>query len=158
VELYLDYRQRIHDLCCRLVHPDAAEDLAQDAFLRAWKYRASFDGRSRPTTWLYSIARNVCRDALRREIRDREMVWQAGVEMVTQQAAHSSAVDDLRLAVATLPHDMREVLVLVKFHGLSYREAAQVCDCSEAAARQRLHRALRRLQAAFRSGGEDDAV
>jgi RNA polymerase sigma-70 factor (ECF subfamily) len=156
VDLYLHYRKRIHDLCCRLVRPDAAEDLAQEAFLRAWKYRASFDGRSQPTTWLYSIARNVCRDAVRREIRDRDMIWQAGMAMANQPAAPSPVVDDLRLAVAALPRDMREVLVLVKFHGLSYREAAQVCDCTEVAARQRLHRAMRRLEAALRPEGEHD--
>jgi RNA polymerase sigma-70 factor (ECF subfamily) len=158
VELYLNNRQRIHDLCARLVHPDAAEDLAQEAFLRAWKYRSTFDGRSSPTTWLYSIARNVCHDAVRRTIRDREMVWHASTELLTQQATSLTLVDDLRLAVGDLPSEMREILVLVKFHGLSYREAAKVCDCSEVAARQRLHRALRRLQAVLRPEGEHDAL
>jgi RNA polymerase sigma-70 factor (ECF subfamily) len=127
-------------------------------FLRAWKYRATFDGRSRPTTWLYSIARNVCHDAVRREIRDRDLAWHASDEMVTQQTSSSPLIEDLRLAVAELPRDLREILVLVKFHGLSYREAAQVCDCSEVAARQRLHRAVRRLQAALLPEGEHDAM
>lgn len=149
--LFRRHRDDVFALCCRLVDDDAAADLLQETFLRVWRHHRTFAGRSRFSTWLYTIARNTCMDHLRSSSRRRALQELQVADSLSREeslARHERGerAQTVRAAVATLPPDAREAVVLIRFHGLSYREAAQVCGASEGAIKQRVHRALRRLR------------
>jgi RNA polymerase sigma-70 factor (ECF subfamily) len=127
--------------------PHAAADATQETFLRVLRYGSSFGGRSSFRTWLLQVARNVCLDHIDERRRRRE-----GDDAIPPvEAAGPEAIADPRLrlvraAVDALPPTRRDVLVLRRFHGLSYAEIGELCGISEGAARVRAHRALTQLR------------
>lgn len=134
----------VRALCLRLVQqPTLADDLAQETFLRALRYAHSFRGDARFSTWVYRIARNVCYDHM--NAADPPLRLDDVAEPHTDGAPHHARLE-LERALALLPTDMREALVLVRLHGLPYTEVAVVLGCSPGAARTRVCRALRRLR------------
>lgn len=143
--LFRRHYARIHTLCARLTcDAFAADDLAQDTFVRVLRLGGSFRGRAHFSTWLYRIARNVCMDYVQR-------VRRVAVTEARSLEAQASAQEDPRLrtlehALALLPADRREVIVLSRFHDLPYGDLAEVLGCSAGAARVRVHRALTELK------------
>lgn len=143
--LFRRHCARVHALCARITcDPFAADDLVQDTFIRVLRLGKTFRGGARFSTWLYRIARNVCFDHLKRVRR---------ITTVDAQVFESSsAVENdgrhrlLERALAALPPDRREVIVLSRFHDLPYEELAEVLNCSAGAARVRVHRALLELK------------
>lgn len=129
---------------------DEAEDVVQDAFLRAWRGIGRFEGRSLFFTWLYRIGINEAkRRAERRpaagsvgsiedEPIDDAPDWSEAPE---PRAEHGELRRVLEAAVRALPPDYRAPLVLRDVEGLSTREAAELMELSEAALKSRLHRA-----------------
>jgi RNA polymerase sigma-70 factor, ECF subfamily len=74
-DLAARYRRQLHVHCYRMLGSfDEAEDLLQDVWLRAWRGRASFEGRSSSRVWLYRIATNACLDRLRHRARQPEVL------------------------------------------------------------------------------------
>ena len=151
--LFDRYHARIHALCSRLTRQsDAADDLAQETFLRVLRYRDSYRGESKFSTWLYRLACNLCHDHFARGQRDRAT---GGLHLV-ENAADTRAVERderhelLEHAMARLPMDRREVLVLTRYHDLAYDDVARVLECTPAAARVRAHRALNELREIYR--------
>lgn len=158
------HRRELCAHCRRLVgNVDAAEDLVQETFVRAWRARAAFEGRSTLRTWLYRIATNACLDALR---RDRHLALpvdatdMAGDRTPGRSPSPHPGPDDagasepeaavvaretlelaLLAAVRHLPPRQRTVLVLRDGLGWSAREAAQAAGTSVAAANSALQRA-----------------
>ena len=129
-----------------------AEDVAQEALLRAWRSRDSFDGRADPRTWIFTIARNHWRDRLRRK-RSRPQVRPMTEAMELPgpgptphaAAARSELNEALRLAVAALPAEQREALALREGEGLKFRQVAAVLEISVATAKSRVRYALLKL-------------
>jgi len=150
--LFERHREHVFALCWRLAGASVAEDLLQETFLRVWLYRASVTGRAKFSTWLYAVARNVCRDYLRRCARERSLGEEARVDALVAATPHPRGRAEGRLAirelVAMLGPDAREALILSRFHGLSYREIGEICGCTEGAVKVRIHRALERLRTA----------
>lgn len=127
--------------------PHAAADAVQDTFLRVLRYGDSFSGRSSFRTWILRVARNACLDAVDARRRDRE----AKAELPPPDPSPPPEEPDprvarLREALDALPETRREVLVLRRFHDLSYAEIGEHCGISEGAARVRAHRALKQLR------------
>lgn len=128
-----------------------SEDLVQEVFFRMLKYRHTYRDDSQFTTWMYHIARNVQADWFRKrrlEVRVGEEEWtrlpgreNAGVALESRQEAAL-----VREALARLPEDKREVLVLSRFQGLQYDQIADLLDCEVGAVKVRVHRALRALR------------
>jgi RNA polymerase sigma-70 factor (ECF subfamily) len=123
-----------------------ADDLAQETFLRALPDLARFQARSSARTWLLSIARRVVADHIR-SIKVRPRVdgrddWQAVAER-TQPEAGSGLADTVALndVVSSLDPDRGAAFVLTQALGLSYAEAAEVCDCPVGTIRSRVARA-----------------
>ncbi|MFI1866843.1 RNA polymerase sigma factor [Streptomyces jumonjinensis] len=127
-----------------------ADEVVSETFVIAWRRRAELPRT--PLPWLLGVARNVLRDTVRAEVRRESLAAEFGEW--TERSAQGSAgdiADDvtdrnaLLRALATLPEDDREVLILAAWHGLAPAEAAKVVGCSATAMRVRLHRARRRL-------------
>ncbi|RSM74782.1 RNA polymerase subunit sigma [Kibdelosporangium aridum] len=127
-----------------LADPKLADDLAQETYLRALGSLARFEGRSSARTWLLSIARRVVVDQIRAaQVRPRHADvsdWQAAAERVQQAAGFEESVV-LEELIRSLDTERREAFVLTQTLGLSYADAAEVCDCPVGTIRSRVARA-----------------
>jgi RNA polymerase sigma-70 factor (ECF subfamily) len=133
-------------LCAHLGSPGTADDLTQETYARAFGSLHRFLGRSSARTWLLSIARRVCADAVRSAQRERRLPAES---RVVADPAGSVA---MRALVAALEPERREAFVLTQVVGLSYAEAADVCSCPVGTIRSRVARARADLVAAL--GGQ----
>lgn len=128
----------------------AAEDAAQEAFVRLWEHRERWEaGTARGL--LFRIARNVLRDRQRRaEVRRRREgeVRAHGSRPRTpaEELQEAEVAERVREALAALPGRRREVFELVRFHGLTYAETADVLEISEQTVANQVSRALRELR------------
>ncbi len=126
-----------------------AEDAAQEAFIRAWKHLPNYRPRSPFRNWLYRIATNAARDALRRE---RETVDVDDLPLVAPNVGPEEAMEKaergerVRQAVLALPTASRTVLVLREYEGLSYREIADTLSIPIGTVMSRLNYARKRLR------------
>ena len=125
--------------------PTLAEDITQDAFVRAFRFLKRYRGDSRFTTWLFSIARNCMHDEFRRAGRRLRLNETVGSHEVLDVSADSGAGIEVREALATLPHELLESVVIIDMFGFSYREAAQLTGTPEGTLKSRTHRARERL-------------
>ena len=133
--------------CAHLTRPDEAEDLAQEALLRIVTYLPRWE-RGPVMTWVLGVARNVCREHLRKSLGRRT---DPVAEPRTGPApdAHS-AVETVQM-MAKLPYDQREAIVLTQLIGLPYAEAAAVVGCPVGTIRSRVARGRDGLAAALTS-------
>jgi RNA polymerase sigma-70 factor (ECF subfamily) len=134
-------------LCAHLVDPVSADDLTQETYLRAVTAIGRFRGDSSAKTWLLTIARRVCADAVRRRTRRRRALLRRGPEpdAVAPPAGHV----ELQVVMAALAPDRRAAFTLTQVLGLSYEEAAQVVGCPVGTIRSRVARARADLVAAL---------
>ena len=123
-------------LCANLGTHGAADDLTQETYARAFASLHRFAGRSSARTWLLSIARRVCADAVRAAVRARGLP----ADRIALAADPADAVT-LRALLESLDDDRREAFVLTQMVGLSYAEAADVCGCPVGTIRSRVARA-----------------
>lgn len=134
-------------LCSNLGNRSDADDLTQETFARAFAALHRFAGRSSARTWLLSIARRVCADAVRSETRLRAV--HADRRDPVADPAESVTV---RALLDCLDHERREAFVLTQLVGLSYAEAADVCGCPVGTIRSRVARARADLVDGFGEG------
>lgn len=125
-------------LCSQLVSREQADDVTQEVYLRAYRALPSFRGDSSARTWLLSIARRTCADAIRDLRRRRRLATR--IERPDAEADHARAVS-VEALVAGLDADRRQAFVLTQILGLSYAEAAEVCECPVGTIRSRVARA-----------------
>ena len=130
--------------------PAEAEEVTQEAFLRAWRSIGRFEGRSQFFTWLYRIGINEAkRRAERRPAAGKVVSLEEGQveeaadlnESPQARSEHRELRDRLEQAIRSLPLDYRAPLVLRDVEGLSTAEAAAIMELGEAAFKSRLHRA-----------------
>ena len=148
--LFRRHYATVHALCARLTSSgEAADDLAQETFLRILRHRTTFRGDALFTTWMYSIARNVCINHMQSVKRSRLTATQ-WLEARALGSASGEGPGDrhslLAEALERLPSDKREVLVLCRYHDLPFDEVGKILGCSAGAARVRAHRALSALR------------
>jgi len=132
----------------------ASEDLVQDVFLRILKSRATYQPGTQFRTWMYQVARSAHVDRFRS--RPREVQTDVdGIRIASPSASPGSDLERdqeatlLRKALAALPDDKREVLVLSRFQGLKYQEIGELLGCEEGAVKVRVFRAVRALRDAY---------
>ena len=148
-KLYRRHRDRIYGLLWRLAGGDAAlaEDLLQEAFVRAWQKLESFRGESRFGTWLHRLSANVALTDRRTRVRrvERESPLEGAVERTLAGAADVRAPQqmDLERAIATLPERARTVLVLYDIEGYTHAEIAELTGMAVGSSKAQLHRARR---------------
>jgi RNA polymerase sigma-70 factor (ECF subfamily) len=133
----------------------AADDLAQDALSRAWAARASFEPGSQMRAWLFVIVRNVFYSDRRKAWRSVALDQDAAERTLKTEGGQREALelDDVRRALTMLPEDQRDALILVTAGGLSYEEAAAVCDCAVGTIKSRVNRARKALLEIIDHGG-----
>lgn len=126
-----------------------AEDLVQETFIRLYRYRHRYRPVARLTTFLYTLARHVWIDHVRRRGRVGRLLKEWAVVQPTedaQSAGRAARRMDAERAVRGLPDAMREVVVLVFYQGLSYPEVAEVLDIPVGTVKSRMFHALRQLR------------
>lgn len=127
--------------------PTAADDLAQDAMVKAWDARASFEIGTNMKAWTFMILRNQFYSEKRRSWRQTQLDQEAAERtlVATDDPASPVALDELRMGLAMLPPEQREALVLVGAGGFAYEEAATICGCAVGTVKSRVSRARRAL-------------
>src|SRR5215213_11433881 len=133
-------------LCAALGDRATADDLTQETYLRAFGSLHRFENRSSVRTWLLSIARRVCADAIRSRRRRRLSLVRDDADLETllqRDGAHDAVAEGATVAdlLARLDPDRREAFVLTQLMGLPYAEAAEVAGCPVGTIRSRVARA-----------------
>ena len=134
--------------------PTAADDLAQDAMLKAWDARESFEMGTNMKAWTFMILRNQFYSEKRRSWRQSQLDQEAAERtlVAVDDPEAPVALDELRLGLGMLPPEQREALILVGAGGFAYEEAAAICDCAVGTVKSRVSRARRALQGILESG------
>ena len=126
---------------------DRADDLVQEALVRAWANLASFKTETNMSAWLFTILLNVSRTEYRkrrREVEDVDGSYAASLVSLPNQMTYLE-MDEFRKALDLLPVSQRESLILVGASGFSQEEAAQICGCAVGTIKSRVNRARNRL-------------
>ncbi len=124
-----------------------ADDLVQDTLLKAWGHADSFTAGTNIRAWLFTILRNTYYSLYRkrgREVQDTDGIYS---NKVAVSGGQESAIDlaDFRIALAKLPEEQREVLIMVGATGLSYEETAVICGVAVGTIKSRVNRARIKL-------------
>ena len=151
-KLYRSNRNRIYALLWRICGGDAAlaEDLLQEAFIRAWQKLDSFRGESRFGTWLHRLSANVALSD--RRIRLRRIGREVAMDEVTERTAigdRDVVADkrmDLEKAIAGLPERARSVLILYDIEGYRHAEIAEITGMAVGSSKAQLHRARKLIR------------
>ena len=137
-------------LCAHLVDPAAADDLAQDTYLRAIPALRGFRGDASVRTWLLAIARRACAAEISARSRDRQLAARLAATPPGALAPPTPGPGgqvEAGLLLAALEPDRRAAFVLTQMLGCSYAEAAAVCGCPVGTIRSRVARAREDLDA-----------
>lgn len=124
-----------------------ADDLVQDTLIKAWTHADRYQPGSNLRAWLFTILRNTYYTQLtrrRREVRDESGAYASTLKSPATQD-WTVTVHSLQAALAQLPPEHREALILVGAAGLSYEEAALICGCALGTLKSRVNRARARL-------------
>jgi len=126
---------------------DRADDLVQETLLRALVNIDSFEPGTNLSAWLFTILRNLFRSEYRKRRREVEDGDGTYAESLKSQPEQEARVEfrEFRTALAKLPPDQREALILVGASGFSYEEAANICGCAVGTIKSRVNRARTRL-------------
>ena len=150
-----------HYLVRSLQNETEAEDLAQETFVRIYQNRGKFDPSQKFTTWLYAIASNLVRDRYRWRSRhpqvsleaqnaqtenDLKEILPAGEPTPDQQLQTEERAGVVRQAVAELPDELRQPLILAVYEGMPQAEIATILKCSIKAVETRIYRARQQLR------------
>lgn len=156
-ELFERYHQRLYGFFVRLTNqPSVSEDLVQVVFYRILKYRHTYRDEGKFTAWIYHLARKVAADHFRKHAHAPAATDPADLHEYADdgpapdaKAATSDDLELLRTALARLPHEHREVLVLSRLQNVEHREIARLMDTSVGAVKVRVHRALKELREVY---------
>lgn len=166
VELFKRYNVRIFNYFLRhLGNRAMAEDLLQSTFLKVHRQRKSYRPSAAFSTWIFTIASNLLKDASLAQRRRGEVVQLEEVrERVAAGSSRSEPVlassgknpeaeyeereiaEYIRQAVQSLPPDQRSVILLAKYEGFKYGEIAEILNITVSAAKVRVHRAMKTLE------------
>ncbi len=160
------YQRRVVGVTLAVVHnPDDAVELAQDAFIKAFRNLDQFESRSSFSTWLYRIAANLAIDFRRREGRHVVLRGEdAEHELERIPSAHGDSFGDvargelnqrIRAALDELTPEHRTVILLREVEGFSYDEIAEIVECPRGTVMSRLHYARTRLRSLLKDVNRD---
>src|SRR5881398_2429572 len=137
---------------------DRADDLVQETLLRAIANIDSFQPGTNLPAWLFTILRNLFRSEYRkrrREVEDSDGRFAETLKTHPEQNSHIE-FQEFQQALAKLPPDQREALILIGASGFSYEETAEICGCAVGTVKSRVNRARTRLAELMSIQGVDD--
>jgi RNA polymerase sigma-70 factor (ECF subfamily) len=135
-------------------NPAQADDLAQEALAKAWQCRDSFTMGTNMKAWAFMILRNQFYSDMRRAWRSVQLDQDAAERTLLASDDPNAPLElnELRMALASLPVDQREAVILVGAGGMSYEEAADICNCAVGTVKSRVSRARDALRRIIESG------
>jgi RNA polymerase sigma-70 factor (ECF subfamily) len=162
-ELVNKYKQPVLNVAYRMLHDATeAEDLAQVVFVQVFKSAHRYRVSSKFSTWLFTIARNLCLNEIRRRSRHRTDSMEAPhpdqedqplhqfedrqTASPPERLLHGELEDKIEQALAELPDNQRLAIVLCRQEELSYEEIARVLGCSVSATKSLIHRGRETLK------------
>jgi len=162
-ELVGKYQQPLFNFICRTLRDDAeSQDLAQNVFLQVYKSRQRYQHTAKFSTWLFTIARNLCLNEIRRRSRHpAESLEETHGEhddqpsrqfedkkifLPADKLLHGELANKIEEALAELPENQRAAILLCRQDELSYEEIAKVLDCSLSATKSLIHRGRETLK------------
>lgn len=157
------YKQPLFNFVFRTLRDETeTEDVAQNTFFQVWKSRARYERTAKFSTWLFTIARNLCLNEIRRRSRhpadsleethpDHDDQPSRQYEdkknfLPTENALHGELARKIEEALAELPENQRTAILLCRQEELSYEEIAEVLDCSLSATKSLIHRGRETLK------------
>jgi RNA polymerase sigma-70 factor, ECF subfamily len=157
------YKQPVLNFIYRTLHDEAeAEDLAQNVFLQVYKSARRYQRTAKFSTWLFTIARNLCLNELRRRSRHpAESIEETHAEQDDQphrqfedkaqiappeKLLYGELAQKIEEALAELPENQRTAILLCRQEELSYEEIAEILDCSLSATKSLIHRGRETLK------------
>lgn len=149
-EIVERYQKMIYTIALKIIEdPDEAKDIAQRAFIQAFKKARSFEGRSSFKTWLYRIVINLSRNYLRdrkthEPVENYHHIYADKDQLETLCEAEKNRL--VEEAIKTLPHKQRLTLYLRVYGGLSFKEIAHIMECAHATAKVNYHHAIYNLK------------
>ena len=162
------YEKNVYNLALRMTgSPEDAEDMAQEAFLKAYSSLGSFRGDSKFSVWLYRIVSNVCLDFLRRQKKRQSFSLsmedddgeQTELELPDlsclpeEELEKKLTRDAVHRGLAQLPEDARQILLLREIQGLSYEEIGETLGLEPGTVKSRIFRARKKLCAFLLADG-----
>jgi len=160
-KLYRSHCDRIYALCWRMCGGDKAlaEDMVQEAFVRAWNKLNLFRGDSKFGTWLHRLTVNVVlsdrRIRVKRLQRERELVDDVERTLVGERDVFAGLRKDLEAAIAGLPERARTVLVLYDIEGYQHNEIAEITGMAVGSSKAQLHRARKLVRDVLKDSEEN---
>ena len=155
------YQHKLYQVCYRMLsNQQEAEDIAQEAFIRAYINLHSYDQKRKFSTWLYRIATNLCIDRIRKKkpdyYLDAEVAGTNGLDMYSQIAASEQLPEEtveqmelqdrIQYEISRLPDKYRSVIVLKYIEELSLQEISEILDMPLGTVKTRIHRGREALR------------
>lgn len=157
------YKQPVMNFVQRTLRDETeAEDLAQNVFLQVYKSRDRYQRTAKFSTWLFTIARNLCLNEIRRRSRHpaesleeshsehedqpQRQYEDKSVVLPTEKLLHGELTQKIEEALAALPENQRSAILLCRQEELSYEEIAEILGCSLSATKSLIHRGRETLK------------
>lgn len=156
-ELFARYRKPVTSLCFQFLRDrDKAESASQETFTRLLAHRDKYQKGHKVSTWVLSIAANLCRDQLKRKDRNTlDGLEEMPIQLVDKSDSPEDGAEQAELtamlmaAIDKLDSIYQEIIVLRVFQDLSYKEISEVAECNESTARSRMELAIKQLRKFF---------
>jgi RNA polymerase sigma-70 factor, ECF subfamily len=151
------YQGEVWRLSMQLLRNETlADDVTQDAFVRAFRFLPRYRGESKFSTWLFSISRNCAYDEIRKAGRRRRMKDRLETEPTPQRSDPSVAIE-VREALGNLSVELREPIVFIDMFGCSYQEVAKILGVPLGTVKSRVHRGRELLANFLGVAGEESS-
>lgn len=156
-QLVRRYQGEVWRLCLQLLRSESlADDVTQDAFVRAYRFLPRYRGESKFSTWLFSISRNCAYDEMRKAGRRRRMKERLEAERTTQRGDPTLAIE-VREALDSLSLELREPIVFIDMFGCSYKEVSTILGVPLGTVKSRVHRGRELLADFLGIAGEESS-